>query len=145
MYLIQKVISTLKTSSLLLSVMILLNVPTAMAKSASGSALIEAIHQVETSGRLGPILGDGGDALGPLQIHRAYHQDSGVAGPYSRCADFNYSVQVFKAYMARYATVKRLGRKPTYEDIARIHNGGPNGYKRKSTLAYWAKVKKELK
>ena len=46
--------------------------------------------------------------------------------------------------MDRYATVERLGRKPTLEDIARIHNGGPNGWKKKSTDAYWAKVKKEL-
>lgn len=106
--------------------------------------LAAAIHQVETSGRRGPILGDGGAALGPLQIHKAYHADSGVPGPYSRCADYAYSVRVFKAYMARYATPRRLGRTPTAQDVARIHNGGPNGYKRRSTLTYWSKVKKEL-
>ena len=31
------------------------------------------------------------------------------------------------------------------EIIARCWNGGPNGYKRKSTLRYWKKVKKALK
>ena len=46
--------------------------------------------------------------------------------------------------MHRYATVERLGREPTLEDIARIHNGGPNGFKKSSTDAYWAKVKKQL-
>ena len=106
--------------------------------------LAAAIHQVETSGRLGPILGDGGAALGPLQIHKAYHADSGVPGPYSRCADYAYSVRVYKAYMARYATARRLGRAPTAQDVARIHNGGPSGWKRKSTLGYWAKVNKEF-
>ena len=114
-------------------------------KSVLSERMVNAIHQVETNGRLGPILGDGGNALGPLQIHKAYHQDSNVPGPYSRCADFDYSVRVFKAYMARYATKKRLGREPTEQDMARIHNGGPNGYKRNSTLNYWSKVKKELK
>ena len=108
--------------------------------------LIKAIHQVETSGRLGPIKGDNGAALGPLQIHKAYHADSGIPGPYSQCADYDYSVRVFKAYMARYATAAAARPEaPTAQDVARIHNGGPNGYKRNSTLAYWAKVKKELK
>ena len=132
---------------LLLNATILLSAQTATAATASGidNNLIKAIHQVETSGRLGPIKGDNGAALGPLQIHKAYHADSGIPGPYSQCADYDYSVRVFKAYMARYATVRRLGRKATAQDIARIHNGGPNGYKRNSTLAYWAKVKKELK
>ena len=126
--------------------MILLNVQTATATNANtvNTHLIKAIHQVETSGRLGPIKGDGGAALGPLQIHKAYHADSGIPGPYSQCSDYNYSVRVFKAYMARYATKKRLGREPTEQDMARIHNGGPNGYKRNSTLSYWSKVKKEL-
>jgi hypothetical protein len=113
-------------------------------KSVSWEALIEALHQVETGGRLGPIKGDGGQALGPLQIHRAYHKDSGVPGSYEQCADLDYSVRVVRNYMQRYATESRLGRPVTAQDIARIHNGGPNGWKRKSTLGYWAKVRKEL-
>ena len=110
----------------------------------SWAKILDALHQVETSGRLGPIKGDNGAALGPLQIHRAYHQDSGVAGPYERCADLDYAKSVVRAYMRRYATERRLGRAVTAQDIARIHNGGPNGWKRKSTLGYWAKVRKEL-
>jgi hypothetical protein len=46
------------------------------------------------------------------------------------------------AYMDRYATAERLGHEPTIEDIARIHNGGPDGYKKSSTDKYWEKVKK---
>jgi hypothetical protein len=137
---------------LLASATILLSAQTAAAMSATGidNNLIAAIHQVETSGRLGPIKGDGGAALGPLQIHKAYHADSGIPGPYSRCADYDYSVRVFKAYMARYATVRRLGRKATAQDIARIHNGGPRavwatGQKKRNLDLYWAKVKKNLK
>ena len=47
--------------------------------------------------------------------------------------------------MDRYATEKRLGRPVTIEDIARIHNGGPNGYKKQATDVYWLKVKAQLK
>ena len=133
----------LMTSSLFLSATTQASAPTAT-ESVSWEALIEALHQVETGGRLGPIKGDGGQALGPLQIHRAYHADSGVPGRYEQCADLDYSIRVVRAYMQRYATESRLGRPVTAQDIARIHNGGPNGWKRKSTLGYWAKVRKEL-
>jgi hypothetical protein len=40
-------------------------------------------------------------------------------------------------YMRKYATEKRLGHKPTAEDIARIHNGGPKGFERNGTKGYW--------
>ena len=46
--------------------------------------------------------------------------------------------------MSRYATTARLGHVPTDEDLARIHNGGPNGFKNPATVAYWEKVKKYL-
>ena len=47
--------------------------------------------------------------------------------------------------MDRYATERRLGHPATDEDIARIHNGGPNGYKHDSTLGYWEEVKEVKK
>ena len=46
--------------------------------------------------------------------------------------------------MKRYATKSRLGHEPTDEDIARIHNGGPNGYKNPATVKYWEKVEKAM-
>ena len=103
--------------------------------------LIKAIHQVETGGRLGPTLGDGGRALGPLQIHRVAWIDARQPGSYEHCADLDYSAAVFRAYIARYAVQRRIGHAVTAEDIARIWNGGPNGYRKSSTLKYWKKVK----
>lgn len=47
-------------------------------------------------------------------------------------------------YWQHYATFERLGHKPTFEDKARIHNGGPDGWKKASTLKYWHKVKTVL-
>jgi len=107
--------------------------------------LIDAVHMVESSGRTGPILGDAGAALGPLQIHRACWQDANLPGRYADCADLEYSKRVFRAYMARYATARRLGRPVTDQDRARIWNGGPNGYKKRATIKYWNKVKGYLK
>ena len=49
-----------------------------------------------------------------------------------------------RRYMRRYATPARLGRPVTQEDVARIHNGGPNGYKNPATKQYWEKVKRYL-
>lgn len=106
--------------------------------------LVRAIHLVETGGRTGPIMGDNGAAMGPLQIHRACWIDANLSGKYEDVADLSYAKRVFAAYMARYATVRRLGRPVTNQDRARIWNGGPNGYKRNSTLSYWAKVKEQM-
>ena len=55
-------------------------------------------------------------------------------------ADMGCSGETVQGYMARYAVFSRLEHQPTCEDFARIHNGGPNGYNRTSTLKYWSKV-----
>lgn len=52
-----------------------------------------------------------------------------------KCAE-----KCINAYMARYGTRCTGGRTPTDEDYARIHNGGPKGCQKKSTLPYWYKV-----
>ena len=115
------------------------------------------MRQVETGGLADPLnaVGDGGASLGPYQISRAYYNDAVQKDPSLRdggksyenvsgAGSKEYSERVIQAYMDRYATEARLGRTATDEDIARIHNGGPNGYKRDSTLGYWEKVKKHL-
>lgn len=53
--------------------------------------------------------------------------------------------KVFKDYMKYYATKKRLGREPTLIDMARIWNGGPNGWRKSSTRGYGAKVERLIK
>jgi len=111
----------------------------ATAHAAPPDSFWRAIHLVETSGRTGPILGDGGKALGPLQIHRAYHADSRVAGDYSRVADLDYSKRVATAYLKRYAP--EAWAKGDVETLARVHNGGPRGHLKPATKGYAAKVK----
>jgi hypothetical protein len=101
-----------------------------------------AIHMVETRGRVGAIVGDGGEALGPLQIHLSYWEAAKVSGAYTNCADLNYSIKVMTAYLNRYAP--KSVQSNNYQVLARVHNGGPLGYKSPATLGYWKRVKKYL-
>ena len=112
-----------------------------MAQADPHESFFRALHLVETSGRTGPILGDGGRSLGQLQIHRGYHKDSGIAGDYSRCADLAYSRRVVSAYLKRYAP-EAWRNVDDVHTLARIHNGGPNGARKPATLIYSAKVRR---
>ena len=110
----------------------------ATAQAAPPASFFRALHIVETSGRTGAILGDGGRALGPLQIHRGYHTDARIGGDYSRCAELDYSRRVVTAYLQRYAPAAWAAGDVT--TLARIHNGGPRGASKAATVAYAAKV-----
>ena len=110
----------------------------ATAHAAPPDSFFRALHLVETSGRHGPIVGDGGAALGPLQIHRAYHADSRVPGAYERVADLAYSKRVATAYLRRYAP--EAWARGDVEVLARVHNGGPRGASKPATLGYGRKV-----
>jgi hypothetical protein len=107
-------------------------------QAAPPSSFFRALHIVETSGRTGAILGDNGKALGPLQIHRAYHADARVGGDYSRCVDLDYSKRVVTAYLQRYAPAAWAAG--DVSTLARIHNGGPRGASKPATVAYGNKV-----
>ena len=106
--------------------------------------LILAIIQVESGGNDFAI-GDDGKAYGCLQIHEKYVKDvcyaSGIPYGHKEAFDRNTAIDMFTIYMSLYATRNRIGREPTAEDMARIHNGGPDGWKKDSTKAYWKKVK----
>jgi len=115
----------------------------ATAHAAPPDSFWRALHIVETSGRTGPIIGDGGKALGPLQIHRVYHADSRVAGDYSRVADLDYSKKVATAYLKRHAPA--AWKAGDVETLARVHNGGPKGHLKPATKSYAAKVKAFIK
>mmetsp|Transcript_17324 Transcript_17324/g.34937 ORF Transcript_17324/g.34937 Transcript_17324/m.34937 type:complete len:117 (+) Transcript_17324:88-438(+) len=109
-------------------------------------SLFDAIKQVESGGDENAV-GDGGKAIGPYQIWKVYHDDAKAGGSWENCkgpGSTAYSEKVIQAYMNRYATRARLGHDPTDEDIARIHNGGPNGYKKQATVSYWEKVKNAM-
>ena len=110
----------------------------ATAHAAPPDSFFRARHIVETSGRTGPIIGDGGRALGPLQIHRGYHADARIGGDYARCADLDYSRRVVTAYLQRYAP--QAWASGDVKTLARVHNGGPRGASKQATVAYGDKV-----
>lgn len=55
------------------------------------------------------------------------------------------SEKVCEMYLSIWATEARIGRKVTDQDRARIWNGGPKGWQKKSTLGYWVKIQKAKK
>lgn len=114
----------------------------------STNNLLAAICQVESNCDPDAV-GDGGKAIGPYQIWKVYwldalEYDPSIGGSYRDCLNKEYAEKVVRAYWARYANERRLGRPVTDEDRARIHNGGPNGYKKTATEKYWKKVQDVL-
>lgn len=113
----------------------------------TNAILAALLMQVETGNR--PLVGDNGRAIGPLQVHAGAVADVNRAfGTTYRHADMMdraTATAVLDRYLWIYAQPRRLGRAVTDEDRARIWNGGPNGWKRKATLAYAAKYRKEAK
>ena len=105
------------------------------------SEFYHAINMVETRGRTGAIHGERGE-LGPMQIRRQYWQDAGVPGYFTNCVDYGYSCRVMDAYFRRFANEFVMRR--DYQSLARVHNGGPQGYTNPATKKYWQKVRKYL-
>jgi hypothetical protein len=116
----------------------------ATAQAAPSAGFFKALHLVETSGRHGAILGDNGRSLGPLQISRAYWQDSRVPGKYEQVTDLAYARRVVTAYLKRYAPAKAFATNDV-RTLARVHNGGPAGATKAATLAYGNKVSRLCK
>lgn len=118
----------------------------ACSRAADIDVLIKAIHQVESSRRINPPDGDHGKAIGPFQIHYSYwsdavHFDKSLASSgYQACRDYAYARRVVIAYLRRFGA--RYIASGNVEALARIHNGGPNGYHDRVTMAYWRKIRK---
>ena len=123
--------------------------PTAYALTEAQTVqLLKAIKQVESGGDCAAVghweYGQP-TAIGCYQIHLAYwadavEYDQTIGGSYNDCYNEVYAERVVRAYMKRYAP-----KDATIKDMARIHNGGPSGHKKLTTLLYWAKVSKVLK
>lgn len=110
--------------------------------------LVRAIAAVESSGGIHLYNAREG-AYGPLQIRQIALDD--VNQRYNtkitlQCLKhcWDTSEFVFWAYTDMWATPQRIGREPTFEDRARIWNGGPNGFRRSATKGYWNRVKSAL-
>lgn len=76
-------------------------------------------------------------------VNRIYHLRVSTNDKF----DKRKSERIVFLYLFHYGAqyYKRTGSKPTYEVLARIHNGGPNGWRKECTVRYWEKVKKHIK
>ena len=112
----------------------------------------ECLQKVETGGE--PKGGVGcvnrlEGSYGPLQIRKCFLQDANeflhARIPIRAVRDnFAISKVIAYAYYLRYKASREALLQNDWQTLARIHNGGPRGHKKKSTLAYWKKVEKEL-
>jgi hypothetical protein len=101
--------------------------------------VVEKIHFVESSGRLNPPDGDGGRAVGALQLHKCVVDDVNrhyqTNFSYADRRDFPKARLIAQLYIAWWMHIHK-------EEIAcRIFNGGPRGWRKQSTDAYWEKIK----
>lgn len=105
-----------------------------------------ALHKQEASGILKPKDGDGGKAIGPLQIHWAYWKDAKdfakLPGTYQDCRDLEYAKRVVTAYMNRHA--KQAVRDRDFSFMARLHNEGPSRHNSPKAWRYWEQFKRHL-
>jgi len=104
--------------------------------------LLAAIAQVE-SGNCATAHNKEEDAVGLYQIRKIYVDDVNriLGKPYFSYKDRwnpHKSRDMVCIYIIHYGQGKAV------EQLARIHNGGPRGWKKKSTIPYWSKVKKVL-
>lgn len=111
--------------------------------------LVEALIQVESRGKEDAI-GDkhlGEPSVGVLQIRPVMIEEvNRILEKKNKKLRFNLrdrfsrlkSIQIFNIWKNYYHS------NSTIEKIARCWNGGPRGWKNKSTLRYWKKVENEL-
>jgi hypothetical protein len=126
-------------TSIIISTLLLIAPP----KGTDTRAILDAIRTVETGGEADPdrAIGDKGKALGAYQIHRSYWIDATEKDPalralgYESVTNREIAERVVLAYLTRYAPDWKI------DTVARIHNGGPKGHRKESTLDYARKVR----
>lgn len=105
---------------------------------------LDALSYVE-SNHNDKAVGDNGNALGRYQIWKTYWKDAiefapVIGGTYKDVHCKVYAERIVIAYLIRYKAKHNWELK----NMARIHNGGPNGNNIKATEKYWDKVRKVL-
>lgn len=111
------------------------------------AVLVAVLIAVESSGNDQAVSRDG-TCMGPLQQKAIFVADvnriAGTSYGHDDVFDREKAIEMFHIYIRYYATEARLGHEPTWEDIARIHAGGPNGWRRPGTRWYWRRVAARL-
>jgi len=96
-------------------------------------------------------VGDDGKAIGIVQIHIEAIKDVNRVYKTKYVLKDAFEVEasrdIFKKYLTIWGTKyeEKTGCKVTLETLARIWNGGPKGYEKEATKAYWQKVHSSIK
>jgi hypothetical protein len=112
--------------------------------------LLYALQGAETGYVVKPRPGDMGAAIGVLQIRRAVVYDVnniyGTTYKHTDANDLHKSYAICRLYLSHYGRRYRLKMRvsPTDEVLARIWNGGPDGWQKASTRVYWLRVSRYL-
>lgn len=131
------------------------------------SDLLKALRAVETGGEVFPenAIGDNGRSRGPYQIGRDYWADAVEfatknAGIDPAAWDYDELVwsaphceQIMLWYWGRWCPEALAAASDRYDrgdmsalqTLARVHNGGPRGASKTSTLDYWQRVSARMK
>jgi hypothetical protein len=114
--------------------------------ASSLSEIRDVLKHVETN--YNPdLIGDSGKSFGILQIQQGAIDDVnrvyGTDYIHQDAFDINCAEEIFELYIKLWTSKleKRQNRAATEEDIVRIWNGGPQGWRRDSTLDYLKKYK----
>lgn len=122
---------------------------TASAIQLPAADIYEAIAYEESRG-IDCAIGDDGEALGRYQLHRIYVDDVNRIAKtnytYDDRLDAEKSLTMVKIYLDYYGKryTALTGKPVTDEVMARIHNGGPDGFRKQSTVEYWNRVKESM-
>ena len=104
-------------------------------------SLLDKIAYVESRGDPSAF-NSGSGAYGMYQIRMPYLSDAneamGTDYTLDDMLDPEKAELVVRAYLTKWGSkfAERHGRLPTDEELARMHNGGPRGAERQSTLKY---------
>ena len=107
--------------------------------------LIERIQQVESGSQKGEVKsekikdGDDGRAVGALQMHKGAVDD--VNRYYKTNFSYSDRSDFPKARLMAALYIRMWMEKHREEIAARIFNGGPRGWQKKSTDEYWEKIR----
>ncbi len=120
---------------------ILLSISVSNAPALVADSLLAAIIHVESRGdTLAHNIKE--DAVGVLQIRPIMVKEVNRVLGFDKYTlqdrwDKQKSIEMFNV-------IRHNTPHPTNEKVARNWNGGPNGYRKNSTLKYWVKVKQQL-
>jgi hypothetical protein len=127
-------------------ILLLLILVAATASASSLTEIRDILKHVETDYNPRAI-GDGGDSFGILQIQQGAIDDVnrkyGTDYTHQDAFDIVCAEEIFELYIQMWTEKleEREKRPATEEDIVRIWNGGPRGWKRQGTLKYLKKYR----